>query len=72
MFIILLLLREAQRSRDTKVVALHMEQNNMAGLRHIGTIESDEEIEDFESEDSVQENENVEWFLLLFFPLFLE
>ena len=35
-------------------------ENNMASLRHIGTIESDQEIEDFESDESVQEEEKVQ------------
>ena len=38
----------------------------MASLRHIGTIESDQEIEDFESDESVQEEEKVQWYLLLY------
>ena len=49
--------------------ALHVE-NNMASLKHIGTIESDDEIHDYESEGSVKDDEKVEycfrtWFYLL-------
>ena len=41
------------------------QENNMASLKCIGTIESDQEIEDYESDESVQVHEKVQYFSLI-------
>jgi hypothetical protein len=43
----------------------------MASLKHIGTIESDQEIEDYEGDGSGKEDEKVQYCFLIRFSYFV-
>ena len=49
----------------------HGAENKMASLKHIGTIESDQEIEDYESDGSGKEDEKVQYCFLIRFSYFV-